>query len=47
MRITDVIWLDDVVDKIETKHHVTQTEVEEVFAIKPKVKKMRKGYFRS
>lgn len=46
MRISEIIWLDDVVDKIEVKHHVTQREVEEVFEIKPKVKKMRRGYFR-
>jgi len=30
MEITDLIWLDAVVDKIETKHRVTPTEVEEV-----------------
>ncbi len=46
MRISEVIWLNDVIDKIEAKHHVTQTEVEKVLYSKPTVKKMRKGYFR-
>ena len=30
MEINDIIWLDDVVDKIETKHGVETWEVEEV-----------------
>lgn len=46
MEITDLIWLDEVVDKIESKHHITQTEIEEVLSSRPKVKKMRKGRFR-
>jgi hypothetical protein len=45
MEITHLIWLDEVIDKIESKHHVTPTEVEEVFSIRPKVTKMRKGRF--
>jgi uncharacterized DUF497 family protein len=46
MEITDLIWLDEVVDKIESKHHVTQAEVEQVFSSKAKIKKMLKGRFR-
>lgn len=46
MKIAGLIWLDDVIEKIETKHHVTLTEIEEVFARKPKAKKMRRGHFR-
>ena len=46
MEITDLIWLDEVVDKIEFKHHVTQTEVEEVLSGRSKIKKMHKGRFR-
>ncbi len=42
----DLIWLDEVVDKLEVKHQVTQAEVEQIFSSKPKVKKMRKGHFR-
>ncbi len=46
MEITDLIWLDEVIDKIESKHHVTQIEVEEVLSGRPKVKRMHKGRFR-
>jgi len=46
MKITSLIWLDDVIEKIETQHHVTLPEVEEVFARKPKIKKMHRGHFR-
>jgi len=45
MKITGIIWLDNVTEKIEHKHHCLPTEVEEVFSNKPKVKKMRKGHF--
>jgi hypothetical protein len=41
MKITELIWLDNVIGKIESKHHCPPTDVEEVFANKPKVKKMR------
>jgi hypothetical protein len=44
--MADLIWLDEVVNKIESKHQVTQTEVEEVLSRRPKIKKMRKGRFR-
>ena len=46
MEITDLIWLDEVVDKIESKHRVTQTEVEEIFLGDPDIRKMLKGRFR-
>jgi len=46
MKITGFIWFDDVIEKIETKHHVTMPEVEEVFSKRTKFKKMRKGKFR-
>ena len=29
--IDDFIWLPDIVDKLATKHHVSQDEAEEVF----------------
>ena len=45
MDITDLIWLDEVVDKIESKHHVRQTEVEDVLGGSPKFRKMLKGRF--
>lgn len=46
MEITDLIWLDAIVDKIESKHHVTPTEVEEVLSGRPKIKRMQRGHFR-
>ncbi len=46
MDITELIWLEEVVDKIASKHHVTQAEVEEVLSGRPKVRRMRKGRFR-
>lgn len=46
MEITDLIWLDEIVDKIESKHRVTQAEVEEFFYRRPKIKRMLKGRFR-
>jgi uncharacterized protein len=46
MEITGLIWLDEIVDKIESKHHVTQMEVENVLSSRPKIKKMSKGRFR-
>lgn len=45
MEITNLIWLDEVLDKIESKRHVTQTEVEEILSGRPKIKKMRKAHF--
>ena len=31
MIIDEFVWLPDIVEKLETKHHVSQDEVEEVF----------------
>jgi uncharacterized protein len=46
MKITHLIWLDAVVEKIESKHQVNQTEVEEVFSSRPQIRKMQKGRLR-
>lgn len=46
MEITDLIWLDAIVDKIETKHRVTTMEVEEVLSGRPKIKRMQRGRLR-
>jgi len=45
MYIDDIIWLDDVVDKIESKHRVFPEEVEEVFYNIPKYRKAQKGKY--
>ena len=46
MKIAGLIWLHEIIDKIESKHHVTQSEVEEVFNGRPKIKRMLRGRFR-
>jgi len=37
MNIEDVIWLNDIVDKIGFKHHVRTYEVEEALNNNPKI----------
>jgi len=44
VKITGFIWLDDIVEKIETKHHVEQDEVRELFANKPQFRRVEKGH---
>ncbi len=46
MKITGLIWLDEIIDKTESKHHIIQTEVQEVFAGRSKIKRMLRGRFR-
>ena len=43
MRIEDFIWLDDIVDKLEHKHHVSPDEVEQVFNGGPHFRYITKG----
>ena len=38
-----MIWLDQIVEKIETRHHLSQDDVEEVFANDPKYRKAERG----
>ena len=44
MRLTEVIWKDYYVDKIEVKHRVFTDEVEEVLFDKPHVRRVQKGH---
>ena len=46
MEIAELLWLDAVVDKIESKHRVTPTEVEEILSNRSRIRKMNKGRFR-
>ncbi len=46
MQIHDTIWLDQVVDKIESKHGVVPEEVEDVFYNGPIYKKAQKGRYK-
>ena len=43
MYINDIIWLEDIIEKIYTKHSVTTYEVEEVFYNQPRYRKAQKG----
>ena len=45
MQINDIIWLDQVVDKIEGRHGVSPEEVEDVFYNRPAYRKAQKGRF--
>ena len=46
MEIAELLWLDAVVDKIESKHRIIPTEVEEVLSNRPRIRKMNRGRFR-
>ena len=43
MNINGIIWLRDIVDKLEFKHHVTTKEVEETLNNNPKFRFVEKG----
>ena len=43
MRITGVIWLRNVVDKLAGKHHVEPYEVEQVLSNRPKIRFVERG----
>ena len=44
MQLNEVIWKDYFVDKIEVKHGVLTSEVEEVLFNKPHVRRVQKGH---
>ncbi|MEO0248104.1 MAG: BrnT family toxin [candidate division WOR-3 bacterium] len=44
MHIDGFLWLPDIVEKIATKHRVTQDEVEEVFFNRPRFRFVESGY---
>ncbi|HEY3135592.1 MAG TPA: BrnT family toxin [Blastocatellia bacterium] len=43
MKITQIIWLNRFVQKIEQKHAVRPTEVEQIFANQPRVQFAERG----
>ena len=47
MKIKEIIWLEDIVEKLERKHSVRQSEVVEVLENKPKFRFVEKGYHKS
>ncbi|MEW6102940.1 MAG: BrnT family toxin [bacterium] len=43
MRISGIIWLQKIVEKLAKKHHITQDEVEQVFVNKPQYRFLEQG----
>lgn len=43
MQIYEIIWKEQFVDKIESKHQVDPTEVEQILFSKPLVRRAQKG----
>lgn len=46
MKISGLIWLAEIVDKLDWKHNVTQQEVREAFRRKPRYRFVEKGHRR-
>ena len=46
MKIAGLIWLEEIVEKLEAKHRVMPEEVEQLFANRPRIKRMNKGHYR-
>ncbi len=44
MRIVDIIWLPQVIDKLAWKHRVTPEEVDQILFGGPHFRKVQKGY---
>jgi hypothetical protein len=43
MKITGIIWLRKIVNKLAVKHHITQVEVEQVFINNPQYRFLEQG----
>jgi len=44
VKVSGIIWLEEIVEKIERKHHVTKDEVREVLAGSPHFRFVEKGH---
>jgi len=44
MYVADIIWLPQIVDKLEWKHQVSPAEVEQVVFGRPLLRKVQKGH---
>lgn len=44
MNINGFIWLPEILEKLDVKHHVSQDEVEEVFFNRPRYRFVETGY---
>ena len=47
MKITGIIWLEEIVEKLARKHAVEQSEVAEVLANSPRFRFIEKGHRRN
>ena len=45
MKIREIIWLDEIVEKLITKHKINQNEVLEVFLNNPYLRFVEKGHY--
>ena len=43
MKITGIIWLWKIVDNLASEHHITQDEVEQLFANNPQYRFLERG----
>jgi uncharacterized DUF497 family protein len=46
MQIRDIIWLPDVVDKLDRKHGVFPDEVQDLFTARPRYRRIERGRIR-
>ena len=46
MKIVSLIWLEEIIDKLEIKHRVIPEEVEQVLGRQPGIRRMKKGHYR-
>ena len=44
MKITGILWLEDIVEKLQQKHHIEKHEVKEVFQNNPLFRFIEKGH---
>lgn len=44
MRVSDIIWLPQIIDKLDWKHQVSPSEIEEVLFGRPVFRKAQKGH---
>lgn len=46
MKIVGLIWLEEIVEKLEAKHRVIPEEVEQVLSRQPRIRRMNRGHYR-
>jgi uncharacterized DUF497 family protein len=46
MKIVGLVWLEEIVEKLEVKHGVTPEEVEQALLNRPRIRRMNRGHYR-